>query len=290
MTAALSAGECAQLACVLEATARKPGNVHRTADFEDCSYLDFLLSAQAVAGPMDRARERGVGRTVLDAVRATRRFTASNTNLGMILLFAPLAVAFDREPLRDGLLAVLDQLTVDDARHGYEAVRIAKPGGLGKAPEQDVEDEPTVTLAEAMRLASDRDAIARQYGNGYAEVFEIVLTSLREAIGKDWPLETAIVASHLQLIAAVPDTLIARKLGEAVAIECSERARRVLDAGWPLSREGAPRIAEFDDWLRSDGNARNPGASADLIAAGLFVALRDGTIRLPIARFDMDRK
>lgn len=284
MRTRLTPGESAQLACVLEATARKPGNVHRQADFSDCTYLDFLLSAQAIAGPMDQARAQGVGRTVLDAVRGTRRFTASNTNLGMILLFAPLAVAFEREPLRD----LLDALTIDDARHVYEAVRLARPGGLGRATEQDVDDEPTVTLAEAMRLAADRDAIARQYGNGYAEVFEVVLPRLREALAHDWPLETAILWSDLHLLSVFPDTLIARKRGAAVAIECSDRARGVLESGWPVSPESRARIAEFDDWLRCDDHARNPGASADLVAAGLFVALRDGTINLPIARFDMD--
>ena len=43
--AALPVGLCAQLACVLEATARKPGNVHRFADFDDVSYLDFVTAA-----------------------------------------------------------------------------------------------------------------------------------------------------------------------------------------------------------------------------------------------------
>ncbi len=217
MTCSLSAGECAQLACVLEATARKPGNVSRLADFEDCSYLDFLLSAQAIAGPMDRARERGVGRTVLDAVLATRRFTESNTNLGMILLFAPLAVAFEREPFRQEVVSLLDRLTLEDAHHVYEAIRHARPGGLGTVPEQDLNAEPTVTLAGAMRLASARDAIARQYVNGYAEVFERVLPRLCEglerlAAGDGDCLELP------EAVSAVPDTLDARSRGDAVGV------------------------------------------------------------------------
>jgi triphosphoribosyl-dephospho-CoA synthase len=288
MTVPLSAGACAQLACILEATARKPGNVHRNANFEDCSYLDFLLSAQAIAEPMDEARHHGVGLTVLGAVRATRRVTKSNTNLGMILLFAPLAAAYESQALRDELRDVLDQLTVADARHVYQAVRLAKPGGLGKMSEQDIDDEPTVTLAEAMRLASPRDLIARQYVNGYAEVFERVVPRIQEGIANDWPLETSIIWSQLQLLADVPDTLITRKRGSHTADIARYRAKAVLEAGWPRTVEGKSQLAEFDAWLREDGHARNPGATADLVAAGLFVALRDGTITLPIARFDCD--
>ena len=87
----LPIGLCAQLACILEATARKPGNVHRYADFADATYLDFLLSAAAIAPVMEQAPRRRVGETVLRAVRATRRVVATNTNLGTILLLAPLA-------------------------------------------------------------------------------------------------------------------------------------------------------------------------------------------------------
>src|SRR5437899_992179 len=87
----LSPGQCAQLACVLEATARKPGNVTPFIDFEDLTYLDFVLSAAAIAPVMDRAAELGVGRTVLDALEATRHFVGTNSNLGMLLLLAPLA-------------------------------------------------------------------------------------------------------------------------------------------------------------------------------------------------------
>jgi triphosphoribosyl-dephospho-CoA synthase len=288
MSPRLTAGECAQLACMLEATARKPGNVHRAANFEDCSYLDFLLSAQAIAAPMDRARERGVGVAVLESVRATRRLTRSNTNLGMILLLAPLAVAFEREPLREELTAVLEGLTLDDARHVYEAVRLAEPGGLGTASEQDVAEEPTVTLAEAMRLGAARDVVARQYINGYTEVFEHILPRLCEGLLNGWPLETAIIWTFLKFLAANPDTLIVRKRGADVANHVSSLAERVLQIGWPDTAEGRRSLRDLDRWLRGEGHARNPGATADLVAAGLFVALADGTISLPIDRFDME--
>ncbi|WP_435016489.1 triphosphoribosyl-dephospho-CoA synthase [Tundrisphaera sp. TA3] len=282
----LSPGNRAQLACLLEATARKPGNVHRFRDFADTHYLDFLLSASAIAGPMDRAREVGVGGTILASVEATRRLVASNTNLGMILLLAPLAAVPEGVPVRAGIASLLEGLTVRDASLVYRAIRLAQPGGLGSADDQDVAAEPTVTLREAMQLAADRDAVARQYADVYAEVFEIAVPALQARIAEGRPVEAAIIAAHLGLLARVPDTLIARKRGLAVAEEASRRAADVLDSGWPDTDSGASAIADFDAWLRADGHARNPGATADLVTAALFVALGDGTIALPIDRFE----
>lgn len=256
-------GLCAQLACLLEATARKPGNVHRAADFVDTHFLDFLFSAAAIAPVLDRAASQSVGETILEAVRATRGVTATNTNLGIILLLAPLAAASDVASVGD----VLRATTVDDARSVYAAIRLASPGGLGRTGEQDVATEPTVTLLDAMRLAADRDGVARQYATDFTDV-------LAASLATDRPLEDAIVRLHLQLLAARPDTLIARKCGDAVAAEASFRAAACLSGA---------SLAEFDAWLRADGHRRNPGTTADLVTACLFVALRRGIIQLPLS-------
>jgi triphosphoribosyl-dephospho-CoA synthase len=272
----------ARVACLLEATARKPGNVHRFADFDDCGYLDFALSAVAIGDLLDpdRIATRGVGATILDAVQSTRRVTRANTNLGILLLLTPLAAVPPGRPLRGGLADVLSSLTIDDARHVYRAIRLASPGGLGVTPHQDVADEPTVTLLDAMRLAADRDAVAAQYANGFAEVLDVGLPTLAAHLDAGDPLETAIVAAHLVLMATTPDTLIARKRGPFVARESAARARAVLDAGWPDSDAGRLALADLGRWLRADGHARNPGATADLVAATLFAALRERIVPL----------
>jgi triphosphoribosyl-dephospho-CoA synthase len=278
-----SPGQLAQVACLLEVTARKPGNVHRGADFAGTHYLDVLLSATAIGPALDGARTRGVGRAVLDAVEATRRVVATNTNLGMVLLLAPLAAVPEDVALPLGVGAVLAALTLDDARLAYRAIRLAEPGGLGAVADQDVAAEPSVTLRDAMRLAADRDLVARQYADGFAEVFGIALPALRSTLAVGQPLETAIIAAHLTLLARCPDTLILRKRGPAVAAEASRRAAEVLAAGWP---DAPPDLlGAFDAWLRADGHAHNPGATADLVAAAVFAALRDGTIGLPINRW-----
>jgi triphosphoribosyl-dephospho-CoA synthase len=269
------AGLCSQIACIWEATARKPGNVHRYCDFADSSYTDFLLSAAAIAPVMTTACQRRVGATILDAVRATRRVTGTNTNLGIVLLLAPLATVAPETELRSGVERVLDGLDVEDARLTYEAIRLASPGGLGDAPEQDVREEPTQTLRQVMALAAERDLIARQYANGFAEVFEEGAPAVLAGLERTGSIEGAIIHAHLHLMAHHPDTLIARKSGRAEAEEAARRAREVLDAG-------STELKRFDGWLRAEGHARNPGATADLLAACLFVLLRENTIELPL--------
>lgn len=281
MTPPCSPGTLAQMACVLEATARKPGNVHRLRDFEGLTYLEFLLSAQAIAGPLDGAKTQGIGATILSAVRATRRVAGSNTNLGMVLLLAPLCLLGPDDSPSDSLPGILEATTLEDSRAVYQAIRLANPGGLGESAEQDVASEPTVRLIEAMRLASGRDSIARQYDNAFADVIEIGLNALSTAISKGRPTETAIVLAQLRLMSELPDSLIARKRGPEEAAESARTAREILQAGWPDTIEGRDRLDRYDTWLRSPDHSRNPGATADLVTAALFLALRDGTIRLP---------
>jgi triphosphoribosyl-dephospho-CoA synthase len=278
----LSAGLCAQVACVWEATARKPGNVHRFCDFDDTSYLDFLLSAAAVAPVLDGAAGRRVGETVLAAVQATRAVVPSNTNLGIVLLLAPLAAVPPEEDLRAGVERILGGLDVADARQVYQAIRLALPGGLGEVPEQDVRDEPTQGLREVMALAAERDLIARQYADGFRAVFEEGDPALQAGLQHADDLEAAIIVCHLHLLATFPDSLIRRKRGAAEAEEAARRARRILDTGWPRDAAVAPALAELDAWLRAEGHQRNPGTTADLVTACLFVALRTATIQLPL--------
>jgi triphosphoribosyl-dephospho-CoA synthase len=277
---ALPVGLCAQAACLLEVTARKPGNVHRFRDFDDATLIDFLLSAAAIGPVLERTRERRVGETVLAAVRATRRVTAGNTNLGIVLLLAPLAAVPPGEELSAGVEGVLARLDREDARLVYQAIREAAPGGLGNAPEQDVRDEPTLSLREVMALAAGRDLVARQYANGFREVLGEGVPALRAALERAGWLEYAIITCQMHLMAKFPDTLIARKRGRAEAEQSAALALRVLEAGWP-DRPAVSPLAELDHWLRAEGHGRNPGTTADLVTACLFAALREGIITLP---------
>jgi triphosphoribosyl-dephospho-CoA synthase len=271
----------AQLACVLEASADKPGNITPSHDFEDTSYEDMLRSGIALGPPLCRAGERGVGGTVLAAVRASRDAAGANTNLGIALLLAPLARAAltssDR-PLRERLAEVLAGLTIEDARAAYEAIRLAGAGGLDEPVEHDVRHEPRVTLREAMAAATQRDTIASEYVTDHAVTFELGLPSLANALDDGLRPRDAIVELALRLLAAVPDTLIARKRGADAAGQVAEGAGGVLDAGGVRTARGRSALAEFDASLREEGNALNPGTTADLVTAVLFVALLEGPL------------
>ena len=265
-------GVMAQLACVWEATARKPGNVHRYADFDELSYVDFLASAAAIAPVLENAWFRPVGEIVLESIQATRRVVSTNTNLGIVLLLAPLAAVVPGRELGEEIPRILRELTVADATLVYEAIRLAVPGGLGEVAEQDVRKAPTITLLEAMRLAESRDRIAWQYTHDFVDVFDLGVPTIAEELAKGNSLEKAITRLHLRFMAAFPDSLIARKHGDAIAEEVRRNAEHALTA--------TPEFAAyFDSLLR--GHGWNPGTSADLVAASLFAALRAGIIPLP---------
>jgi triphosphoribosyl-dephospho-CoA synthase len=259
----------------LEATAPKPGNVHRGADFEGLCFNDFVVSAVAIGPAMESARERGVGDAVLDAIRSTRSLVSTNTNLGCVLLIAPLAAVPADQPLEQGIGAVLAALTTSDAERIYAAIRLAGPGGLGNVADLDVRDTPPSDLLQAMRLAAGRDLVARQYTNQFNDVLTRVVPWLVQGQDAGWSLTAAIIHAQLRLMADFPDSLIARKCGGRVAQEGADRATQVVASGEPGDPAYERALSELDFWLRSDGQRRNPGTSADLIAAGLFAALRE---------------
>jgi triphosphoribosyl-dephospho-CoA synthase len=269
----------AQLACVLEVSAEKPGNITPRHDFHDTTYEDMLRSAIAVGPELARAGERGVGDTVWGVVQASRRAARANTNLGIALLLAPLArAALAGGALRERLGETLRALDVADARTAYAAIRLAAAGGLDEPVEHDVRSEPTVGLREAMASAAARDAIAAEYVSDFALTFETGLPALGAALGDGLGEREAIVELHLRVLGAAPDTLIARKRGAEAAAAVSARARDVLDAGGVRTATGQDALRSFDASLREPGNALNPGTTADLVTATLFVALLEGIL------------
>lgn len=281
MSRTLSASEIAvhcQAACMIEACAPKPGNVCPGRDFDDTRLEDFLLSAAAIGPAFAEAGAAGVGGTVLRAVRDTRRLVNVNTNLGIVLLLAPLAraAAASGGPLRARLATVLAGLGIDDARAVHHAIRIVAPGGLGRVAAQDVRDEPTLGLRETMALAAERDTIAREYVSDYDVTFGVAVPALRAARAGGLAWTAAVVDAYLHTLGQVPDTLIARKLGSEAALAVSRRARQVRAAGAAGSPERARGEAELDAELRGPRNRLNPGTTADVVTAALFVLLCEG--------------
>lgn len=269
-------GWCAAVAGILEATAPKPGNVHPTAAFADLTYDDLVAAALAIAPVLNDAPRRPLGRTILAAVEAARAASDTNANLGIVLLTAPLAAVPDGTPLDAAAVdRVLGTLGPADAADVYRAITIARPGGMGEASQWDVAGPPPDDLRAAMRAAADRDEIARLWTTGFEPLFRGPVASLAADLAACLPLDDAIVRCHVRLLARRPDTLIARRHGQAIALDVSARAAALLQLP---AGEWAGALAAFDRGLRAPRRL-NPGTTADLVAAALYILLRDGRLR-----------
>ncbi len=284
MDIAKEIAQLAQIACIWEACAPKPGNVNRRHDFSGTTLEDFLLSAVAIGDAFRSAAHMSIGQIIRTAVESTRQRVRTNTNLGMILLLAPLVKAclntannedlFNSDPanIRQSLRKVLKSLTVEEARDAYAAIRLARPGGMGRVPESDIAGEPSIALLQAMALAQERDAVAREYVTDYAITFEIGLPAMDIALSQGALLSGAIVQTFLTVLSRVPDTLIARKRGWETARQISERAGDVLNKGGIFTPEGQKALESMDQALRDESHSLNPGTTADLTTAVIFLS------------------
>jgi triphosphoribosyl-dephospho-CoA synthase len=268
--------ECYQQACLLELRALKPGNVGYHSSGHGMTVEQFELSAQVSAEPLFSSCG-GVGERILRAVNATHDAVGYNTNLGIILLTAPIAEVllnsgYDKR-LRDNLTKVLAELSIDDAKYCYQAIQTAMPGGMGEVDDQDVSNEPSVSLLEAMQLSADKDRIGYQYANTFSDVFEHNLPIYREYIEKWGSQEWAATAVFLSQWLRVPDSLIIRKKGLLKAREISDMiaplANQVLASRDPTDHISG--LLSLDSELKAVGI--NPGTTADMTVTTVFVAM-----------------
>lgn len=300
---------CLELAILLEVSADKPGNVNLVVGFEGTNHMHFLASAVAAAPFFRLAAERGlavsvgemaldnvgVGRIIRDCVSEIANWQrGGNTLLGTVLLFVPLAVAAGMTPLEDGvfqlselrrnLKKVVEATTPEDAAAVYEAIRIAKPSGLGKAPDLDVNDPTSIdrilneriTLFHVFKIASTYDRVCSEWVNNYPVTFDFAYPRLKGRIDSGEDLNTVIVHVFLEVLATYPDTFIARKVGMEKARQVSALAKDVLENGGLKTPAGRKKLRLFDAFLRLDGNNLNPGTTADITAAAIALAVLNG--------------
>lgn len=273
---------CFLRACWLDVAVRKPGNVSQASPGHGMQASMFIASAEAAAGALFEPGLR-VGARIEAAVAATWAVAGCNTNLGILLLCAPIALAVEQHPgaptpaaLRAAVESVLTTLDIDDARAAYRAIAQAHPGGLGTAPAEDVRDAPSVDLRAAMALAADRDLIARQYRDGFADLFALAFQGPVQPAGwGDAPADAATVAFvqrlYLACLGAFPDSHIVRKHGERVAQTVMTAAQAWRErAGAGVALDADPGFAAWDLSLKAAGV--NPGTSADFTVAALLLS------------------
>ena len=270
-------------ACHTELDAPKPGNVHVFAEGKRMTVDQFVRSADAAAGPL-AAQGARVGLRIHGAVTATLAAVGTNTNLGIILLCAPLAAAAEREAknLRSAVHEVLQDLDVGDADLAFRSIVRAAPAGLGHSAQHDVFNPATVSLLEAMSEAATRDMVARQYTTGFADIFDLGLPLFESISHRKEPEKWATLATFLGFLSAFPDSHITRKLGPETA-KCVQRTALKFAARLQAVEQPdqvLPDLLAWDEALKA--KAINPGTTADLTVATLF-AYRLQTI-LPSVR------
>lgn len=259
-------------ACLLELQALKPGNVHAFADGHGMTVQDFIRSAE-VSSRVIAQPGLSLGQRILQSVQATQSVIACNTNLGIILLCAPIIQAGliqNNDALQANIHAVIQASDLSDAEAGFAAIRLANPGGLGESAQHDVREPAKVTLLEVMRAAQDRDMIARQYVTDFAAVIEGAkfYRQMRLTRNDAW----SATALYLDILSRWPDSHIIRKQGHALALEVQAEAAKQLAQLLALDN---PKLAQksllaWDKALK--GRGINPGTSADLTVAAIFTA------------------
>ncbi len=301
--------KCLQLAILLEVSAEKPGNVNLSSSFEATTCQHFLASAVAVGPSFQEAANRGVlvaegklgvsevglGQLIRNCVsEVTSWQRGGNTILGTIMLFAPIAVAAGMTPtgkdfsldlaaLRRNIDLVVRSTTPLDSVYLYEAVDIANPSGLGKAPDLDVNDpaskqrliQENVTLFEVFKLGASYDDICSEWVNNFPVTFNLAFPYLTEQL-KSKTANTAVVQTFLKILSKRPDTFIARKVGKEMAGIVSSDAKAVLELGGLETEGGQAALKRFDQKLRATQNKCNPGTTADLTAAALALCTLSG--------------
>lgn len=267
-------GELFREACIEELQAIKPGNVHIFADGHDMTVQDFIKSADAAAGVIS-AQNLTLGERILHAVKATQNVAHCNTNLGIILLCAPLIQAACNAheiSLSEHVKNVLKSTTHADAAICFQAIALANPGGLGKSEQHDVHKAADCTLLEAMQFAESRDLIARQYCNDFADIFEFGLTKFRLAMTRWENSSWAATYVYLCFLANYLDSHIVRKYGEALAKTVQAEAKEHLSIFTEIENPKTylGKLLQWDTELKA--RKINPGTCADLTVATLFVA------------------
>ncbi|MCH7661093.1 MAG: triphosphoribosyl-dephospho-CoA synthase [Euryarchaeota archaeon] len=271
--------ENAQFALLLEvAGTPKPGNVDRVRDLPDLRFEEFLSGAVGASAGLRAAEYEPVGVAFERAVMGMAGDHKKNTQFGALLLLTPLVRATSNDELTPaGVEHVIENTTVEDATNFYRAfeqvdVFVSEPSEAwedldvrrGAAAIPAVEEEG-LTLLDVMALGEDEDDVAREWTGGFERSFTVA-ERIEELSG---PLSDRASTVFCEQLAERPDTLVAKKHGAAVAREASEEVADALGDESELDALAAKFVER----------GINPGTTADIVAAGLFIALERGVGR-----------
>ncbi|MCF6203481.1 MAG: triphosphoribosyl-dephospho-CoA synthase [Methylococcaceae bacterium] len=265
-------------ACICDVEAFKPGNVSVYNAGHDMSVADFLLSAEVSAEPITNP-DYSLGEKIFHAVKATRDAVGCNTNLGILLLCAPVIQAGqqveERQSLLEALRYVLENTSIKDADWVFKAISLASPGGLGESADQDVSERANVTLFQAMEIAQNKDRIAKQYVTYYKDIFNFSILRYNDGLNRFGNQEWAAVFVFTGLLSKFPDSHIERKYGNEHSGWVLKKIIAVDDAliNTQDPEQLVPMLHEVDREFKEKGI--NPGTTADLTVATVFVVMME---------------
>ena len=242
---------------------------------EEVSFEDYQASAQAAA-PVLSGDYKRVGERILAAVQATHCAVSMDTNLGILMLAAPLvhALLTDVEgiTLRERLTRVLADLDHQDANLAWQAVCLADPDNAPDHPVSLTCHAAELTLRQVMQAQADGDRIAYQYAHDYTDIFAFALPRLRQARAQwphsEWPLAMV----YLGLMARFPDSHVVRRHGAETATRLCQRVAPLSEALWSAPQPAVHKAALNGFYAELDSAGINPRTSADLAVATLLAA------------------
>jgi len=287
----------AQISSALEVSGYpKPGNVHRTRDFHDMVFEDFIISGIVIGDTIKEAATHGIeinnsisfkeanlGKYILQAVRETDKWIANNTNLGIIMLLTPIAISAaissNLDELRENIHKIIVNSTIIDTIALYEAIGIADAGGMGDQEEFSVTNEEAtkeliennLNIFDVLNISSSWDSLAMELTNKMPVTYDIGYPVFSKLRG-EFSINSATVITFLTILSKVPDTLISRKYGKEKANEVSNLAKEILDSfDYNTDMDEFNRkLNEFDEFLFK--NKLNPGTTADLTASSIMIS------------------
>jgi triphosphoribosyl-dephospho-CoA synthase len=307
---AIEAGDyvsgCHSLASLLEVSAYpKPGNIHRTRDSEETLFEHFLAGSIATAPVIRELAIRAydnkdrkyceifLGDAILRSVEEMMKWQkGGNVHLGIILLHTPIAAAagavynkngVDTVYLRSKMSEIIRCSQPEDSIKIYQAIRLAMPPRvLGKVKEMDVTDASTnekiidekITPLEVFELCSERDNICNEWVSNFEITFTEGYPYLSDLLDDGLRTNDAVIKTFLYLLSNHPDSLVIRKSGKKEAKRISKKAEKILTIS--DSEKFYNELWKMDEELWKSKGQLNPGTTADLVSATIFVHLLTG--------------
>ncbi len=289
-----------EIAALLEVSGYpKPGNVHRTQNFVDMTYEDFLISASVLRENLEIVAHNAtkyypnllnkiyLGEAILRTVKITNKLVSTNTNLGISMLMIPLSAGFGALHNSENIYnlpkivdIIMKNTQPDDAVALTKAIVLSKAGGMNESSKYDVNNSNTlneildnqVNLYDLLKISSKYDKISYELVNGLPIISEYGFPTFTKYYD-EYSKNDVTLEIFLTLLSNVPDTLINRKYGEDVANNVSHKAKQILKETDISTEERLKALQDFDKYLRN--KKYNPGTTADFTAASLFVGLVD---------------